>query len=61
MNHKSHYTSWFVSDYTLTTIPDLKAGDCVYAAGRVGIAVHMGVCQNYGPFLDPYYNTAPNN
>ena len=20
----------------------------------------MGSCQNYGPFLDPYYNTAPN-
>ena len=19
----------------------------------------MGGCQNYGPFLDPYYNTAP--
>ena len=22
--------------------------------------LHMGGCQNYGPFLDPYYNTAPN-
>ena len=21
---------------------------------------HMGGCQNYGPFSDPYYNTAPN-
>ena len=21
---------------------------------------HMGGCQNYGPFLGPYYNTAPN-
>ena len=21
---------------------------------------HMGGCQNDGPFLDPYYNTAPN-
>ena len=21
---------------------------------------YMGGCQNYGPFLDPYYNTAPN-
>ena len=20
----------------------------------------MGGCQNYGPFLDPYYTTAPN-
>ena len=20
----------------------------------------LGGCQNYGPFLDPYYNTAPN-
>ena len=24
---------------------------------RVGI--YMGGCQNYGPFLGPYYNTAP--
>ena len=22
-------------------------------------AVHMGGCQNYGPFLDPNYSTAP--
>ena len=22
--------------------------------------MHMGGCQNYGPFWDPYYNTAPN-
>ena len=21
---------------------------------------HMGDCQNYGPFLGPYYNTGPN-
>ena len=21
---------------------------------------NVGGCQNYGPFLDPYYNTAPN-
>ena len=21
---------------------------------------YMGGCQNYGPFLGPYYNTAPN-
>ena len=21
---------------------------------------YMDGCQNYGPFLDPYYNTAPN-
>ena len=21
---------------------------------------NMGGCQNYGPFLDPYYSTAPN-
>ena len=23
------------------------------------IHIHMGGCQNSGPFLDPYYNTAP--
>ena len=22
--------------------------------------VHMAGCQNYGPFLGPYYNTTPN-
>ena len=22
--------------------------------------IYMGGCQNYGPFLGPYYNTAPN-
>ena len=22
--------------------------------------LYMGGCQNDGPFLDPYYNTAPN-
>ena len=24
------------------------------------LVFYMGGCQNYGPFLDPYYNTAPN-
>ena len=24
------------------------------------IRTHMGGCQKYGPFLDPYSNTAPN-
>ena len=24
------------------------------------IYIYMGGCQNYGPFLGPYYNTAPN-
>ena len=24
------------------------------------IYIYMGGCQNYGPFVDPYYNTAPN-
>ena len=24
------------------------------------IGLYMGGCQNYGPFLGPYYNTAPN-
>ena len=26
----------------------------------IGIMGYMGGCQNYGPFLDPHYNTAPN-
>ena len=28
--------------------------------GCVYIYIHMGGCQNYGPFLDPHYSTAPN-
>ena len=24
------------------------------------IHLYMGNCQNYGPFLGPYYNTGPN-
>ena len=27
--------------------------------GVVGV-YKVGDCQNFGPFLDPYYNTAPN-
>ena len=30
------------------------------AGARVAPTMDMGGCQNYGPFLDPYYNTAPN-
>ena len=30
-------------------------------AGFVGeLVLHVDGCQNYGPFLGPYYNTAPN-
>ena len=25
-----------------------------------GLGSHMGDCQDYGPFLGPYYNTGPN-
>ena len=25
-----------------------------------GHRMDVGGCQNYGPFFDPYYNTAPN-
>ena len=31
---------------------------CVYI--YIYICAYMGGCQNYGPFLDPYYYTAPN-
>ena len=29
-------------------------------SGLKGQQKHVGGCQNYGPFLGPYYNTAPN-
>ena len=35
-------------------------GLCGPLSSRYVIEMHMGGCQNYGPFLDPYYNTAPN-
>ena len=28
--------------------------------GKIMPRAQMGGGQNYGPFLDPYYNTAPN-
>ena len=28
--------------------------------GYIGIIGNMGGCQNYGPFLDPYYTMARN-
>ena len=31
-----------------------------YHMGIIYIYIYMGGCQNYGPFLDPYYITAPN-
>ena len=27
--------------------------------GHSSVGSHVGGCQNYGPFLDPFYNTAP--
>ena len=30
------------------------------AEGDFSCTLHMGGCQNYGPFLDPHYNAAPN-
>ena len=35
-----------------------NAGTDAGVAGHMH--VHVGGCQNYGPFLGPYYNTAPN-
>ena len=32
----------------------------MYEHINVYIYIYMGGCQNYGPFLDPYYSTAPN-
>ena len=42
--------------------------DCEVFARMLGVPVFMGThglcytggCQNHGPFLDPYYETAPN-
>ena len=31
----------------------------IFRVVGVGYIYIYGCCQNYGPFLDPYYNTAP--
>ena len=31
-----------------------------YHKDPITIKYHMGGCQSYGPFLDPYYSTALN-
>ena len=41
---------------------NFRAQDCLKSLLRPWIRVrgfYMGGCQNYGPFLGPYYNTAP--
>ena len=38
--------------------PLLRVGDD--AAAFLRQRMHLGGCQNYGPFLGPYYNTGPN-
>ena len=53
--------------YGLNSLKGYKE-DCIgaydrgYSRGILGVQkkAHMGGCQNYGPFLDPHYNTAPN-
>ena len=35
------------------------ADEIVSVQSRTVNLYHMGSCQNYGPFLGPYYNTAP--
>ena len=32
----------------------------IFTGQVTGTTLHMGGCQNYGPFLGPYCNTAPN-
>ena len=34
--------------------------DAYCGACELGPEQHMGGCQNYGPFLGPYYSTGPN-
>ena len=31
---------------------------CGHEAKPFGVVMHMGGCQDYGPFLVPYHNTA---
>ena len=40
--------------------PKLRRESGTDAAKYLLLGFYMGGCQNYGPFLDPYYNTAPN-
>ena len=48
---RTRVTKWVIVINLLTTSPDPPSGVAV---------LHVGGCQNYGPLLDPYYNTTPN-
>ena len=47
-----------------TAVRAFRLSTCIFVLARCGTSderfkLHMGGCQNYGPFLDPCYNTAP--
>ena len=57
--------AWKLLESACSQFPDLLCMRYGYAQLSVSVGpcnqtCHMGGCQNYGPFLDPYYNTAPN-
>ena len=39
---------------------DTCAPTALSSSSDLCVVMYMGSCQEYGPFLDPYYNTAPN-
>ena len=43
-------------------LPNVVSGDPSDGAAvqELDLSYYMGGCPNYGPFLDPCYNTAPN-
>ena len=46
----------------MSIVPDIfpYRNPCQVILGEIFTVAHMGGCQNYGPLLDPQYNTAPN-
>ena len=45
--------------YTYIEKIDLHLYIYIHMYAGMPVHIYMGGCQNYGPFLGPYYNTAP--
>ena len=57
---KERGAQWLLSVQLLESMPQVSMLPDTVSWPRVYHLGYMGGCQNYGPFLDAYYNTAPN-
>ena len=57
---KERGAQWLLSVQLLESMPQVSMLPDTVSWPRVYHLGYMGGCQNYGPFLDPNYNYAPN-